>query len=72
MTDVLPKLYAQVQEKLKDCMQSASSLALTCDMWTARTTESYLTMTGHFNNKDWQMQFCHLAATHVAVQLCLI
>uniref|UniRef100_A0AAQ5Y0H8 BED-type domain-containing protein n=1 Tax=Amphiprion ocellaris TaxID=80972 RepID=A0AAQ5Y0H8_AMPOC len=68
MTGVLPKLYAQVRETLKDSIQSASCLALTCDMWTARTTESYLTVKGHFIDKDWQMQSCNLAAIHVAVQ----
>ncbi|TNM86597.1 hypothetical protein fugu_006827 [Takifugu bimaculatus] len=37
-------------------------------MWTARTTESYLTVSGHFIDKNWQMQSCNLATIHVAVQ----
>ncbi|XP_049425257.1 E3 SUMO-protein ligase ZBED1-like [Epinephelus fuscoguttatus] len=68
MTGEIPKLYEQVKKTLKDSIQSAGSLVLTSDMWTARTTEAYLTVTGHFIDKDWQMQSCNLATYHVAVQ----
>ncbi len=68
MTGEIPKLYEQAQKTVKDSIQSASSLVLTSDMWTARTTEAYLTLSGHFIDKDWQMQSCNLATIHVAVQ----
>uniref|UniRef100_A0A674MNF8 BED-type domain-containing protein n=1 Tax=Takifugu rubripes TaxID=31033 RepID=A0A674MNF8_TAKRU len=55
MAGEIPKLYEQTQKTVKDSIQSASSLVLTTDMWTARTTESYLTV-------------CSLAIIHVAVQ----
>lgn len=53
---------------VKDSLQSASSLVLTSNMWTAKTTEAYLTLSGHFIDRDWQMQSCNLATIHVAVQ----
>ncbi|XP_061734385.1 E3 SUMO-protein ligase ZBED1-like [Nerophis ophidion] len=68
MTGEIPKLYEHAQKTVKDSMQSASSVVLTTDMWTARTTEGYLTLSGHFIDKDWQMQSCNLATIHVAVQ----
>ena len=68
MTGEIPKLYEQAQKTVQDSIQSASSLVLTTDMWTARTTEAYLTLSGHFIDQDWQMQSCNLATVHVAVQ----
>uniref|UniRef100_A0A674MCS2 BED-type domain-containing protein n=1 Tax=Takifugu rubripes TaxID=31033 RepID=A0A674MCS2_TAKRU len=68
MAGEIPKLYEQTQKTVKDSIQSASSLVLTTDMWTARTTESYLTVSGHFIDKNWKMQSCNLATIHVAVQ----
>lgn len=49
-------------------IDSASSVVLTSDMWAARTTEAYLTVTGHFINQNWQMQACTMETMHVAVQ----
>ncbi len=37
-------------------------------MWTARTTEAYLTVSGHFIDQNWQMQAFSLETVHVAVQ----
>ncbi len=47
----IPKLHEQVKTTLKETTEFASSLSLTSDMWTARTTEASLTETGHLINR---------------------
>lgn len=64
----IPKLYEQVKTKLKDSIESASSVVLTSDMLTSRTTEAYFTVSGHFIDHNWRMQACTLDTVHVAVQ----
>lgn len=68
MSTEIPKLYEQAKTTLKDSLESANSVVLTSDMWTARTTEAYLTVSGHFIDQNWQMQACTLETAHVAVQ----
>lgn len=53
---------------MKDSIESASSVVLTSVMWTARTTEAYLTVSGHFIDQNWQMQACSLETVRVSVQ----
>lgn len=68
MTSEIPKMYEEVKTALKDSIDSSTRIVLTTDMWTSRTTEAYLTVTGHFIDKDWQMQACNLETTHVDVK----
>lgn len=68
MSSEIPKLYEQVKTTLKDSIECASSVVLTSDMWTSRTTEAYLTVSGHFIDHSWKMQACTLETFHVAVQ----
>lgn len=68
MSSEIPKLYKQVKTTMKDSIESASSVVLTSVMWTARTTEAYLTVSGHFIEQNWQMQACSLETVRVSVQ----
>ncbi|XP_039895251.1 E3 SUMO-protein ligase ZBED1-like isoform X2 [Simochromis diagramma] len=46
ITDIaLPKLYQEVKATVLDSLSSAETVALTCDAWTSRATESYVTVT---------------------------
>lgn len=49
------KLYAQTKEHVKASLASSERVALTCDGWTSRTTEAYVTITAHFINEDWEL-----------------
>ena len=54
MTEVaVPNLYAEVKEAVNDSFKSAVRVALTCDGWTSREMDSYVTITSHFISKEW-------------------
>lgn len=48
----IPALYAETRAKVEDALQSAERVALTCDGWTSRATES----TAHFIDNNWELQ----------------
>nr|XP_061794906.1 E3 SUMO-protein ligase ZBED1-like [Nerophis lumbriciformis] len=52
---VVPSLYREVREDVSMSLQKASRVAITSDAWTSVATESYITITAHYINKDWQM-----------------
>ena len=57
ITDIaLPKLYGQVKAKVLDSLSSAERVALTCDAWTSRATESYVTLTAHHIDDQWNLK----------------
>ncbi len=51
----VPRLYAQTKAHVKASLASAERVALTCDGWTSRTTEAYVTITAHFINAEWEL-----------------
>ena len=51
----IPRLYAQTRAQVKASLASAERVALTCDGWTSRTTEAYVTITAHFINETWEL-----------------
>ncbi|KAJ8380238.1 hypothetical protein SKAU_G00010160 [Synaphobranchus kaupii] len=51
----IPALYAETRAKVEDALKSAERVALTCDGWTSRATESYVTITAHFID-NWELQ----------------
>ena len=53
---VIPILYAETRAKVEDGLQSAKRVALTCDDWTSRATESFVTITAHFIEENWDAQ----------------
>ena len=40
-------LAKQVKADVMECMKTLNNLSVTCDMWTSRATEGYLTVTAH-------------------------
>ncbi|KAJ8349324.1 hypothetical protein SKAU_G00244540 [Synaphobranchus kaupii] len=56
MTDIaVPKMYKEVKQNVKTSLSSAERVALTCDGWTSRATESYVTITAHYVSDEWQL-----------------
>lgn len=56
MTDVaVPRMYAKVKDSVKSALNSAPRVALTCDGWTSRATESFVTITCHYVSEEWEI-----------------
>ena len=51
----VPQLYADVKHQVTEAISSANRAAITCDAWTSRATQSYVTLTGHHSSPDWEM-----------------
>ncbi|KAK0145706.1 Zinc finger BED domain-containing protein 1 [Merluccius polli] len=51
----IPTLYAETKSKVLDTLTNAGRVAITCDAWTSIATVSYVTVTAHFINNDWQL-----------------
>ena len=52
----IPELYSRLKQKLSDVLSSALAVALTCDLWTSRSNESYKTITSHFfTSNSWRL-----------------
>nr|XP_010776357.1 PREDICTED: zinc finger BED domain-containing protein 1-like [Notothenia coriiceps] len=51
----VPRLCAQTKAHFKASLGKAERVALTCDGWTSRTTEAYVTITAHFINEEWEL-----------------
>ncbi|XP_072568141.1 E3 SUMO-protein ligase ZBED1-like isoform X2 [Paramormyrops kingsleyae] len=56
ITDVaVPTIYEEVKLHVKTSLASAERVALTCDAWTSRATESYVTITSHYISDEWEL-----------------
>ncbi|KAM3873612.1 E3 SUMO-protein ligase ZBED1-like [Diretmus argenteus] len=49
----IPDLYKESVSEVKVSLRGAKRIALTCDGWTSRATESYVTVTSHHITDDW-------------------
>ncbi|KAK7933157.1 hypothetical protein WMY93_004053 [Mugilogobius chulae] len=56
----VPQLYEETKSKVETDLRKATRVALTCDSWTSRATQSFVTFTAHFITNKWQMQSCVL------------
>lgn len=52
---MVPDMYEEVKLQVKKSLASAESVALTCDGWTSRATEPYLTITSHHIDESWEL-----------------
>ena len=55
---LIPRKYESLKEIACARLMDAHSVALTCDGWTSRRTQSYITITAHFfskNTEDWKL-----------------
>ena len=56
MTEVaVPKLYEEKKSAVLELLKSTERVALTCDGWTSRATDSYVTLTSHFISNEWAL-----------------
>uniref|UniRef100_A0A8C5NDS7 HAT C-terminal dimerisation domain-containing protein n=1 Tax=Gouania willdenowi TaxID=441366 RepID=A0A8C5NDS7_GOUWI len=44
----IPALYEETKAGVMNALESAERVGLTCDSWTSRATQSYITITAHF------------------------
>lgn len=51
----IPQIYNEVKSGVKEKLSRAERIALTCDAWTSRATESYVTLTAHHITEDWSL-----------------
>ena len=52
----VPKLYREVKLEVEEALSPAERVALTCDAWTSRAVDSYVTITAHYLTEDWRLQ----------------
>ena len=51
----IPKLYSEVKEEVHETLSLAEGVVITCNGWSLRATESYLTITAHHITNEWQL-----------------
>ena len=54
-TRIVPDLFNRTYEIVQNSVDKAESVCLTTDCWTSRTTDSYMSVTCHFVNEDFEM-----------------
>uniref|UniRef100_A0AAY5L481 HAT C-terminal dimerisation domain-containing protein n=1 Tax=Esox lucius TaxID=8010 RepID=A0AAY5L481_ESOLU len=52
----IPQLYSETKEQIAGSLQKAIRVAITCDAWTSRAVQSYVTFTAHFITDCWQLE----------------
>lgn len=60
----IPALYARVRLEISKSLQRAQRVALTVDGWTSCATDSYITVTVHYVDNEWDLQ-SHVLQTRV-------
>ena len=55
-TRVIPSLYDETKEKVRDYLSVAPLVSVTTDGWTSRATQSYVTITAHMIDDEWQLK----------------
>lgn len=65
MREHLPHLYETKKKGLMDKLSNVKWCSITTDLWTARTTMGYITVTCHFITPDWTMESAVLETSHV-------
>lgn len=53
---LIPSIYSQRVEEVKQELAQVSHVALSSDFWTSATTERYLTITCHFIASSWKLR----------------
>ena len=56
-THLIELRYEAIKEKIREILQDrANSVAITADIWTSIATDSYLIVTIHYLNEEWEMK----------------
>ncbi|XP_030193755.1 uncharacterized protein LOC115529286 [Gadus morhua] len=51
---VIPEIYNETKQSVKECLKNADCIALTTDGWTSRATQSYITITAQVIDEKWE------------------
>uniref|UniRef100_A0A672JRG1 BED-type domain-containing protein n=1 Tax=Salarias fasciatus TaxID=181472 RepID=A0A672JRG1_SALFA len=52
----VPQLYEETKRKVASDLAKTTRVALTCDAWTSRATQSYVTFTVHYISDTWLLE----------------
>jgi hypothetical protein len=69
------KLYKVNIEKIKDILQTVpGKIAFTTDIWTSPSTKSFLSLTAHFIDNEWELQsviidFIQIYGSHTGINI---
>ncbi|KAK0144340.1 Zinc finger BED domain-containing protein 1 [Merluccius polli] len=71
---VIPEIYNETKQSVKECLKNANCIALTTDGWTSRATQSYITITAQVIDEKWEsksfvLQTCELSESHTGVNI---
>ena len=61
---IIPKMYADLKQRIDAMLRPIDAVACTTDGWTSIVTESYITLSCHFIDHDWNMQSICLQTKH--------
>lgn len=63
----IPKLFLEINLNISRILENINYMALTTDCWTSVANESYLSITAHFVNENWELQSVCLACKYISV-----
>lgn len=71
---VIPEIYNETKQSVKEYLKNADCVALTTDSWTSRATQSYITITAEVINEKWErksfvLQTRELSESHTGVNI---
>ena len=66
MREHLPRLYERKRKELMEILLKVKWCSITTDLWTARTTMGYLTVTCHFITPDWHIESAILETLNIS------
>ncbi|XP_039510910.1 E3 SUMO-protein ligase ZBED1-like [Pimephales promelas] len=74
--EIIPKLYNEVKQKITLSLTTADRVALTCDGWTSRHQDTYVTITCHYLD-DWVLisnvlQTRAMQDSHTGANICAL
>ncbi|XDV33918.1 hypothetical protein PO909_004160 [Leuciscus waleckii] len=74
--EIIPRLYNEVKQNITLSLQSADRVALTCDGWTSRHQDTYVTITCHYLD-DWVLisnvlQTRAMQNSHTGANICAL
>ncbi|XP_017488174.1 PREDICTED: zinc finger BED domain-containing protein 1-like, partial [Rhagoletis zephyria] len=53
---LLKSQYDEIKIQIKNELESVAHIAITCDMWSSRANDGYLTVTSHFITNDFDLK----------------
>ena len=54
--NLIPATYEEIASKVKDSLKQSFFISLTTDGWTSWATKSFITVTAHVMDKEWELK----------------